>query len=138
MNDNPLENIGILFVKVILTALAAMLGIDLVLQFNIGVRNGLQNGIDNINKPNSGVVVGPKPTCGDPGPPVIGSTWWPVRGNPKTLKLIQNHYCADAFLTISNQTQVASFRSHSRAEKYAQELSYKTRSHFWVGPPSQY
>ena len=77
------------------------------------------------------------PSCGDPGPPATGSTWWPVRGNPEALTLIKSNYCGDAYIT-GNETQVASFSSYYSAEQFAEVLSRETGKSFWVGRPSQY
>lgn len=88
--------------------------------------------------PNSITTLVWKPTCGDPGPPLIGSTWWPVIGNSETLTLIQNKYCGDALIIKNqNKVQVASFETRFRAEQFAQRLSQETGRSFRVGLPSK-
>jgi hypothetical protein len=75
----------------------------------------------------------PAPTCGSP--PRSG-TWWPVRGASSALASAQQ-VCGDSYITVSKQTQVASFNSRSEAEDFASRLSQQTGQRFWVGDPTQ-
>jgi hypothetical protein len=75
----------------------------------------------------------PAPTCGSP--PRSG-TWWPVRGASSALAAAQQ-VCGDSYITVSKQTQVASFNNRGEAEDFASRLSQQTGQRFWVGDPTQ-
>lgn len=68
--------------------------------------------------------------CGSP--PNSGKDWHSVVGDSKYLDLVKSRYCADAFITSGGKLQVASFTSISSAQKFADDLSNKTRHRFTV------
>ena len=68
--------------------------------------------------------------CGSP--PNSGSTWYSVMGTSSSIDLVKSKYCGDAYMTPSNQLQVASFTSEAEAKEFSAALSKATGHQFWV------
>lgn len=71
-------------------------------------------------------------------PPQPGETWWPVVGPSDSLDDARRHCRADAFINLSGNAQISSFRDRDTATTFAEQLTQDS-SHpwrFWVGDAS--
>lgn len=70
--------------------------------------------------------------------PQPGETWWPVVGPSDSLEDARRHCRADAFINLSGNAQISSFRDRDTATAFAERLTQDS-SHpwrFWVGDAS--
>ncbi|WP_126147510.1 hypothetical protein [Synechococcus elongatus] len=73
-----------------------------------------------------------QPSCGSQRG--SGTTWWPVKAEVSSLKVMKEVYCGDAYIRGSN-VQIASFTDQSEAQAFASLITSETGYRVFVGAP---